>query len=82
MEYQVLVTFISQVSSFTNVIVQFIAVQFLTKVKYSLPTVDDRGRDYSNSLKTSAEGYILPTRFNPSAGNNPQIVIHMYAGFR
>jgi hypothetical protein len=56
MEYQVLVTFISQVRSFTNVIVHFIAVQFLTKAKYSLPTVHDRRLGYSNSLKTSAEG--------------------------
>jgi hypothetical protein len=76
MEYQVLVTFISQISSFTNVIVHFIVVQFLTKVKYSLPTVHDRGRGYSNSLKTSAEGYTLPTRFDTSAGRYPRIVIH------
>jgi hypothetical protein len=57
MEYQVLVTFISQACSFTNVIVHFIAIKFLTKVKYSLPTVHDHERGYSNSFKTSAEGY-------------------------
>jgi hypothetical protein len=49
---------------------------FLTKVKYSLPTVHDRGRGYSNSFETSAEGYTLPTRFDTSAGRNPRIVIH------
>jgi hypothetical protein len=80
MEYQVLVTFISQVSSFTNVIVHFIVVQFLTKVKYSLPIVHDHGLGYSNSLKASAEGYMLPTRFNTSAGNNPRVIIHKVCG--
>jgi hypothetical protein len=55
--------------------VHFIAVSFLTKVKYSLPTVHDRGRSYSNSLKTSAEGYTLPTRFDTSARKNLWIVI-------
>jgi hypothetical protein len=49
---------------------------FLTKVKYSLPTVHNRGRGYLNSFETSAEGYILPTRFDTSAGRNPWIVIH------
>jgi hypothetical protein len=53
---------------------------FLTKVKYSLPTVHDRGRGYSNSFETSAEGYTLPTRFNTSAGRNPRIVIHKVCG--
>jgi hypothetical protein len=48
---------------------------FLTKVKYSLPTVHDRGRGYSNSFKTSAEGYTLPTRFDTSAGRSPRIDI-------
>jgi hypothetical protein len=48
----------------------------LTKVKYSLPTVHDRGRGYSNSFKTSAEGYTLPTRFDTSAGRNPRFDIH------
>jgi hypothetical protein len=49
---------------------------FLTKVKYSLPTVHDRGCGYSNSFETSAEGYTLPTRFDTSAGRNPRFVIH------
>jgi hypothetical protein len=53
---------------------------FLTKVKYSLPTVHNRGLGYSNSLKTSAEGYTLPTRIDTSAGRNPRIVIHKVCG--
>jgi hypothetical protein len=48
----------------------------LTKARHSLPTVHDRGRGYSNSLKTSAEGYTLPTRFDTSAGRNPRFDIH------
>jgi hypothetical protein len=55
---------------------------FLTKVKYSLPTVHDRGRGYSNSFETSAEGYTLPTRFDTSAGRNPRIVIHKVCKFQ
>jgi hypothetical protein len=52
------------------------SLTFLTKVKYSLPTVHDHGHGYSNSFETSVEGYTLPTRFDTSAGRNPQIVIH------
>jgi hypothetical protein len=51
-------------------------LSFLTKVKYSLPTVHNRGRGYSNSFETSAQGYTLPTRFDTSAGRNPRIIIH------
>jgi hypothetical protein len=52
----------------------------LTKARHSLPTVHDRGRGYSNSLTTSAEGYTLPTRFDTSAGRNLRSVIQKYAG--
>jgi hypothetical protein len=31
-------------------------------------------------LKTSAEGYTLPTRIDTSAGRNPRIVIHKVCG--
>jgi hypothetical protein len=48
----------------------------LTKARHSLPTVHDHGRGYSNRLKTSAEGYTLPTRFDTSAGRNPRFDIH------
>jgi hypothetical protein len=47
----------------------------LTKARHNLPTVHDRGRGYSNSLKTSAEGYTLPTRFDTSARRSPRIDI-------
>jgi hypothetical protein len=68
----------SQVMSFTSVHHKLLS--FLTKVKYSLTTVHNRGRGYSNSLETSAEGYTLPTRFDTSAGRNPRIVIHKVCG--
>jgi hypothetical protein len=62
-----------QVKSFTK---SPLSLLVLTKVKYSLPTVHDRGRGYSNSFKASAEGYTLPTRFDTSAGRNPRFDIH------
>jgi hypothetical protein len=82
MEPQVLVTFIIQVKSFTKIIVHFITVYFLTKVKYSLPTVHDRRRGYSNSFETSTEGYTLPTRFDTSAGKIHGSSYTKYARFR
>ena len=66
-----------QVKSFTK---SPLSLLVLTKVKYSLPTVHDRGRGYSNSFETSAEGYTLPTRFDTSAGRNPRIIIHKVCG--
>jgi hypothetical protein len=77
-----LVTFIIQVKSFTKIIVHFITVYVLTKVKYSLPTVHDRGRGYSNSFETSVEGYTLTTRFNNLPGKIHRSSYTKYARFR